>query len=54
MAEESKFGLMELGMKATGRTTKLMVEADLSMLMEMSMRENGKMTKPMVQVYTLM
>lgn len=45
MGEEFKFGQTDLGMKATGRMTKLMEEEDLFMLTEMSMKANGRMTK---------
>ncbi len=47
MASAYRCGPMEPGMKASGRTTELMVMADLFILMGMSMKETGSTTRQM-------
>lgn len=54
MVMEFKFGLMEPGMKANGRTTKLTVKASFGTSMVMSSMVNGEMIKPTVMGFTLM
>jgi hypothetical protein len=51
---ESRFGQMELSMRVTGKTIKLMAEDSSGMQMEMCLMENGKKTKHMGMGYTLM
>jgi hypothetical protein len=42
---ENRSGLMNLGMKETGQTIKLMDSENCSMLMEIFMKETGEMIK---------
>lgn len=49
--KESKYGLIFLYIKDTGKTTKQMEEEDLFTLMEMCMKESGKTIKHMGKVF---
>lgn len=51
MEKESKYGLIFLYIKDTGKTTKQMEEEDLFTLMEMCMKESGKTIKHMGKVF---
>ena len=51
---ESKSGLMNLVMKATGRMTKQTDLVSFTMPMVTFTRENGETTRPMVEAHTLM
>ena len=54
MGSEFRFGLMELAMKVSGKTTELTGMENLFMLMETSMKATGLMIKPMDLVFTFM
>lgn len=47
MVMESKFGLMEQGMKGTGNKIKHVEKESFGMLMEMCLKDSGKMIKQM-------
>ena len=54
MALGFKFGLMELSTKVNGKTIKLAVGANSSILMEMNLKENGWKIRQMAMASTSM